>query len=162
MAPFDQVTVPAQDLVVGRTSSRSWHSRCLGRRWSRPASTTRSVSVNAGLPTWRCRTKELVAQSEDLDVLVAVAHGQEPQQREGVRRSEIGQAQQHVDDDVAKSADVNSAGASGVTADSPGSLSSLWPARMIFRHPQCRNAGRFGWAVSPPHSRDAGRRHDEF
>jgi hypothetical protein len=39
--------------------------------------------------------EELVAQGEDLDVLVTVAHGQEPQKREGVRHSEIGQAQQH-------------------------------------------------------------------
>jgi len=39
--------------------------------------------------------EELVAQGEDLDVLVTLAHGQEPQKREGVRHSEIGQAQQH-------------------------------------------------------------------
>jgi hypothetical protein len=39
--------------------------------------------------------EELVAQGEDLDVLVTVAHGQQPQKREGVRHSEIGQAQQH-------------------------------------------------------------------
>jgi hypothetical protein len=39
--------------------------------------------------------EELVAQGEDLDVLVTVAHGQEPRKREGVRHSEIGQAQQH-------------------------------------------------------------------
>jgi hypothetical protein len=39
--------------------------------------------------------EELVAQGEDLDVLVTVAHGQEPQKREGGRHSEVGQAQQH-------------------------------------------------------------------
>jgi hypothetical protein len=39
--------------------------------------------------------EELVAQDEDLDVLVTVTHGQEPQQREGVRHSQVGQAQQH-------------------------------------------------------------------
>jgi hypothetical protein len=39
--------------------------------------------------------EELVAQGEDLDVLVTLAHGQEPQKRERVRHSKIGQAQQH-------------------------------------------------------------------
>src|ERR1019366_7827609 len=42
--------------VSGRTSSRSWRSFPAGRWWSSPASTMRSVWVNAGLPTWRCRT----------------------------------------------------------------------------------------------------------
>ena len=39
--------------------------------------------------------EELVPQGEDLDVLVTVTDGQEPHKREGVRHSEIGQAQQH-------------------------------------------------------------------
>jgi hypothetical protein len=39
--------------------------------------------------------EELVAQGEDLDVVVTVTHGQQPQQREGVRHGEVGQAQQH-------------------------------------------------------------------
>ena len=43
-------------IVSGRTSSRSRRSLSVGRRWSRPARTTRSVSVNSGLPTWSCRT----------------------------------------------------------------------------------------------------------
>ena len=53
------------------------------------------MSVNAGFADLALQDEELVAQGEDLDVLVTLAHGQEPQKREGVRHSEIGQAQQH-------------------------------------------------------------------
>ncbi|WP_326851035.1 hypothetical protein [Actinocrinis sp.] len=35
---------------------------------------------------------DLVAHGEDLDVLVAVAHRQQPQDREGVAHREVGQA----------------------------------------------------------------------
>ncbi|MGY4983386.1 hypothetical protein ACWCYL_40700 [Streptomyces sp. 900105755] len=38
---------------------------------------------------------ELMAQSEDLDILAVVAHRQQAQHRERVRHSEIRQSQQH-------------------------------------------------------------------
>jgi hypothetical protein len=55
-----------------------------GRRW-RSLTPTRFMAPRGA--RWR--------KGEDLDVLVTLAHGQEPQKREGVRHSEIGQAQQH-------------------------------------------------------------------
>ena len=39
--------------------------------------------------------RELVAQREDLRVFILAAHRQQPQQRERVRRAEVGQSQQH-------------------------------------------------------------------
>jgi hypothetical protein len=39
--------------------------------------------------------QELVAQREDLRVLVPAAHRQQPQQREHVRHTKVGQSQQH-------------------------------------------------------------------
>jgi hypothetical protein len=39
--------------------------------------------------------EKLVPQRQDLDVLVTVAHRQQAQERENVRHSEAGQAQQH-------------------------------------------------------------------
>jgi hypothetical protein len=37
----------------------------------------------------------LVPEREDLDFLLPAAHRQQPQQREGVGRGEVSQAQQH-------------------------------------------------------------------
>jgi hypothetical protein len=39
--------------------------------------------------------QQLVAQGEDLDVLVPIAHEQDPQQGHGVRHDKVGQPQQH-------------------------------------------------------------------
>jgi hypothetical protein len=38
---------------------------------------------------------DLVSQDEDLGVLVVIAAGQQPQQREHVGHAEVGQSQQH-------------------------------------------------------------------
>ncbi|MFI6458620.1 hypothetical protein ACIBF6_44630 [Streptosporangium amethystogenes] len=38
---------------------------------------------------------DLVTQGEDLDVLVPIAHRQQPQRREGVRDGQVGQAKEH-------------------------------------------------------------------
>lgn len=47
------------------------------------------------LPDLALEDQQLVPQREDLDVLVSVAHGQEAQERQGVGRGEVGEAQQH-------------------------------------------------------------------
>jgi hypothetical protein len=49
-------------------------------------------SVRAQLPL---QDGELMPQRQDLRILVAVAHRQQPQHREGVRHSQVGQSQQH-------------------------------------------------------------------
>jgi hypothetical protein len=46
-----------------------------------------------GLADSALQDEELVPQRQDLDVLVTVAHRQQAQKREGVRHSEVGQAQ---------------------------------------------------------------------
>jgi hypothetical protein len=48
-----------------------------------------------GLAGLALQDEELVPQRQDLDVFVPVAHRQQAQEREGVGRSERGQAQQH-------------------------------------------------------------------
>jgi hypothetical protein len=52
-------------------------------------------SGERGLGDPALQDEELVPQRQDLDVLVMVAHRQQAQEREGIRRSEVGQAQQH-------------------------------------------------------------------
>ncbi|MGW4045170.1 hypothetical protein [Streptomyces sp. NPDC004721] len=47
-----------------------------------------------GLANLALQYKQLVPQDEDLVVFVAVAHRQQAQERQGVGRSEVGQAQQ--------------------------------------------------------------------
>jgi hypothetical protein len=39
--------------------------------------------------------EQLVPQRQDLDVLFPISHGQQAQEREGVRHGEAGQTQQH-------------------------------------------------------------------
>jgi hypothetical protein len=41
--------------------------------------------------------RDLVAEKQDLGVLGAVAHRQQPQQREGVGHAEVGQSEEHDD-----------------------------------------------------------------
>jgi hypothetical protein len=62
------------------------------RRQQRPVSRGEPHPVRTELPL---QDRELVAQREDLRVFVPVAHRQQPQQREHVRHTEIGQSQQH-------------------------------------------------------------------
>ena len=83
--------------VSGRTTKCSRLSTSLGSRCSSAASNARSPGVNRTLsgPSCRCRTEKLVAQREDLRVFVPAAHRQQPQRREHVRHTKIGQPQQH-------------------------------------------------------------------
>ena len=82
--------------VSGRTTKCSPLSTSLGSRCSSAASDARSPGVNRTLSgPLPLQDRELVTQREDLRVLVPVAHRQQPQQREHVRHTEIGQSQQH-------------------------------------------------------------------
>ena len=62
------------------------------RRQQRPITRGEPHPVRTELPL---QDRELVAQREDLRVFVPAAHRQQPQQREHVRHTEIGQSQQH-------------------------------------------------------------------
>ena len=62
------------------------------RRQQRPITQVELHPVRTELPL---QDQELVAQREDLCVFVPAAHRQQPQQREHVRHTEIGQSQQH-------------------------------------------------------------------
>ena len=83
--------------VSGRTTKCSRLSTSLGSRCSSAASNARSPGVNRTLPGPSCRrrTEKLMAQRENLRVFVPAAHRQQPQQREHVRHTEVGQPQQH-------------------------------------------------------------------
>lgn len=50
------------------------------------------MSVKGGLAGLTFQNEELMTQSQDLDVLVATAHRQRAQRREGAGRGEVGQA----------------------------------------------------------------------
>jgi hypothetical protein len=82
--------------VSGCTTRCRRLSTFLGSRRSSAASNARSAGVNRALsgPSCRCRTRSWW-RSEDLRVLVPAAHRQQPQQREQVRHTEVGQSQQH-------------------------------------------------------------------
>ena len=62
------------------------------RRQQRPITRGEPDPVRTELPV---QDRELVAQREDLRVLVSAAHRQQPQQREHVRHTEVSQSQQH-------------------------------------------------------------------
>ncbi|MGI5518637.1 hypothetical protein [Streptomyces sp. CA-106131] len=48
-----------------------------------------------GLADLALQDQQLVSQCQDLDVFVSVTHRQQAQERKGVGRGEVGQAQQH-------------------------------------------------------------------
>ena len=62
------------------------------RRQQHPITRGEPRPVRTKLPL---QDRELMAQREDLRVFVPAAHRQQPQQREHVRHTEIGQSQQH-------------------------------------------------------------------
>ena len=82
--------------VSGRTTRCSRLSTCLGSRCSSAASNARSPVVNRTLsgPSCRCRS-ESWWRSARISASVPVAHRQQPQQREHVRHTKVGQSQQH-------------------------------------------------------------------
>ena len=93
----DQIAVPAEHGIRAHHQVQSLMSTSLGSRCSSAASKARSPGANRDpvrteLPL---QDRELVAQREDLRVFVPAAHRQQPQQREYVRHTEIGESQQH-------------------------------------------------------------------
>jgi hypothetical protein len=46
-------------------------------------------------PSWRCQYDDLMAQSKDLGVLIALAYGQETDGGEQIHHGEIDQTDQH-------------------------------------------------------------------
>ena len=83
--------------VSGRTTKCSLLSTSLGYlvqqcRQQRPVTGGPTDPVRTELPL---QDRELMAQREDLGVLVPVAHRQQPQQREDVRHTQVGQSQEH-------------------------------------------------------------------
>ncbi|MEO3871321.1 hypothetical protein ABGB18_21115 [Nonomuraea sp. B12E4] len=97
MAPFHQIAVPAQDGV--RPDEKPQSAQDLARQ--------RSDEGGEKDPVLRCESRsgvgaklpfengDLMAQGENLDVLVSIAHGQQSQCCEAVRDGEIGQAKEH-------------------------------------------------------------------
>ncbi|MBO3752989.1 hypothetical protein J5X84_43680 [Streptosporangiaceae bacterium NEAU-GS5] len=97
MAPFHQIAVPAhdgirpngkpqpaQDVVGPRCQEGGEEGSILGRE-SHPG-------ADAELPF---KNRDLVTQGENLDILVPIAHRQQPQHRESVREGQIGQTEKH-------------------------------------------------------------------
>jgi hypothetical protein len=94
MAPLDQVAVPAQKHV------RAYQQQELAQLPHREAveqpSEHHAIGLGErGLADLALQDDELVAQRQDLDVLLLIAHGQQAHERERVRQGEVGQAQQH-------------------------------------------------------------------
>ena len=96
MPAGDQVAVPAQHgLRPDQQPEPAQHvagERVQQRGQQRPVSRSEPDLLAAQLPL---QDRDLMAESEDLGVLVPVAHRQQPQQRERVRHAEVRQSQQH-------------------------------------------------------------------
>ncbi|WP_408059271.1 hypothetical protein [Streptomyces mirabilis] len=99
MASSEQVAMPAQDrvgayqaqevpqLVFGELVQQAGEDRAVGLGEHRlPGLALQDEEL-------ALQDKELVPQRQYLDVLVAVPHRQQAQERQGVGRSEMGQAQ---------------------------------------------------------------------
>ena len=96
MAPPYEITVPAQHCV--RADEQPQPTQELPRQRHQQSSEERAVfrSERHLLPTeLSFKDGDLVAQNEDLHVLLAVAHRQKPHSSESVRDGQIGEAQQH-------------------------------------------------------------------
>jgi hypothetical protein len=96
MTPLHQITVPAHDGIrpdeepqVTQDVADSGARRAARKARSSGANLTRAPTP---LPF---ENGDLVTQGENLDVLVPISHRQQPQCREGIRESEIGQAKEH-------------------------------------------------------------------
>ncbi|MFI0857631.1 hypothetical protein ACH4TX_40525 [Streptomyces sp. NPDC021098] len=62
------------------------------RRQERPIARSEPHSVTADLAF---EHRDLMAEGQDLRILVPVAHRQQTQQRERIRHAQVGQSQQH-------------------------------------------------------------------
>jgi hypothetical protein len=92
----DQIPVPVQD---GLGADQQPHSaQDVTGQWVQQGGEPGAVcpgepyALPVQLPF---QDRDLVPQGEDLGVFVAVAHGQQPQQGDGVGYAEVGQSKQH-------------------------------------------------------------------
>jgi len=92
----DQIAVPAEHSIRAHHQVQSLEhvpgEPVQQRRQQRPVTRGEPHPVRTELPL---QDRELVAQHEDLRVFVPAAHRQQPQQREHVRHTEVGQSQHH-------------------------------------------------------------------
>ncbi|MFJ8026109.1 hypothetical protein [Streptomyces sp. NPDC096311] len=96
MAARDQIAVPAQHRVrthhqpnpVQHLGGQAVRQRCQERAiaWREPNPLATEVAL---------QHRDLMAQGEDLCVLVPIAHGQQAQHGERGRHGQVGQSQQH-------------------------------------------------------------------
>jgi hypothetical protein len=96
VAASDQVTVPLEDRVGPNQQPQAPQRRPRQRVQQRgqPRAVDRLES-NLLPVELALQHRELMAQREDLDVLVAVAAGQQSQQRKRVGDAQVRQSQQH-------------------------------------------------------------------
>jgi hypothetical protein len=94
VAAPDHVAVPAQDGV--RSHDQTHASQRVAWQGREQGSQKRDLRVGSGPggSELLLQHADLVAQREDLDVLVPMAHRQQSKDREGVAHREIGQAHQ--------------------------------------------------------------------
>jgi hypothetical protein len=92
----DQIAVPAEHGIGAHDQVQALEhvprEPVQQRRQQCPVSQGEPHPARADLPL---QDQELVAQRENLRVLVPAAHRQQPQQREHVRHTKVGQSQQH-------------------------------------------------------------------
>ncbi|MDW6063963.1 hypothetical protein SAZ11_45930 [Streptomyces sp. FXJ1.4098] len=94
MAPPEQLTMPPQHRL-GADQQEKVPQSVFGQV-AQKAGEDGTVAVGeARLADLTLQDQQLVPEYEDLDVLVSVAHRQEAQERQGVGRGEVSQAQQH-------------------------------------------------------------------
>jgi hypothetical protein len=94
VALLEQVAVSAQHRV--RAYRQQEVSQPVHREVVEQAGEDGAVGVGeGGFADLAFQDQWLVPERQDLDVLLAVAHRQEAQERQGVGRSEVGEAQQH-------------------------------------------------------------------
>ncbi|WP_369395490.1 hypothetical protein AB5J72_37685 [Streptomyces sp. CG1] len=94
MASLEKVTVPSQDGVW--TYQQQEVPQLVHREVVEQAGEDGAVGGGErGFADLTLQDQQLVAQRQDLDVLVVLAHRQKAQECQGVGRGEIGQAQQH-------------------------------------------------------------------
>ncbi|MFD8008662.1 hypothetical protein [Streptomyces mirabilis] len=94
MATVEQVAVPPQDGVGAYQQQEMPQFRC--REVVEQAGKDRAVGVGEHGPAdLALQDEQLVPERKDLDIFIAIAHRQQAQERQGIGRSEVGQAQQH-------------------------------------------------------------------
>ncbi|WP_406483607.1 hypothetical protein [Streptomyces sp. NBC_01615] len=94
MAPLEHVMVPPHDRVGAHRYQEL--AKLLHRKVVEQAGEDSAVGDRErGLADLALQHEQLVSQGKDLDAFVPIAHRQQAQERDGVGRGEVGQAQQH-------------------------------------------------------------------